>query len=184
MLLTGVVDQFPRGTIRDADCAEIPCGINVPAGFSRSGIGSDIGENDYRKFQPFRGMDRHDPHALRSLFNDGRFCTVLCLRLLVTLLDKSAEKVTASEFVGASQIANVVHVCENLISRGTQRKGRMRARNFQDRVYSFDNCTTITPAMQIRDRGEHIADRIKVGMETFRQSPEWSKRTHFVAEAQ
>src|SRR2546422_3168268 len=73
VLLIKMIDQFPGRATRDTDGAEILPGIDMPARFSRSGIGGDVGENDDWKFQAFSGMHRHYPHTLPTLFNNPRF---------------------------------------------------------------------------------------------------------------
>src|SRR2546427_8342379 len=67
VLLIKIIDQFPGRTTGDADGAEILPGIDMPARFSRSGIGGDVGENEDWKFQTFSGMHRHESHAFPAL---------------------------------------------------------------------------------------------------------------------
>src|SRR2546427_1132332 len=91
VLLIKMIDQFPGRATRDADRAEILPGIDMPARFSRSGIGGNISENDDWKFQAFNGMHGPDPHTFPAFFNNRRFSAVLGFRLLVQLLHKTAE---------------------------------------------------------------------------------------------
>src|SRR3989441_7199635 len=86
VLLIKMIDQFPGRATRDTDGAEILPGIDMPARFSRSGIGGDVGENDDWKFQAFSGMHGQDPHTFRTLFYNRRFSAVLGFRMLVLLL--------------------------------------------------------------------------------------------------
>src|SRR5437899_11840807 len=51
VLLIKMIDQFPGRATGDTDGAEILPGIDMPARFSRSGIGGDISENNDWKFQ-------------------------------------------------------------------------------------------------------------------------------------
>src|SRR5262245_18625601 len=60
----------------------------------------------------------------------------------------------------------------------------MRARHFQNCIYSLNNCTSIAPTMQIRNCDERVSDWTKVRVQIFRHRPERPKRPHFVPEPQ
>src|SRR3989442_4371397 len=64
VLLIKMIDQFPGRATGDTDGAEILPGIDMPARFSRSGIGGDGGANNGWEIQTLCCIPRHETHCL------------------------------------------------------------------------------------------------------------------------
>ena len=124
--------------------------------------GRHVGEDDDRELEPLRGVDRHDPYALRVLLDHRRLGAGRAFRLLVQLLNEAAEGAAARELVTAGKIAHPLRVAQHLVAGGPERHRRLGPGFGQHLLHRANDRPVVPAAVEFGEKLQHLDQRAEL----------------------
>ena len=178
-----MVQQLPGDAPHEAEGRQVSAGIDefvrAPGREARRRVGQD----HHGKLQTLGVVDGHQVDPVDSFFGNLGLGAGPPPRQSLQVLHEGPERASPAGLEGPGQIADPLHVGQNLVAGRAQRESRVSPRQRKEPGKGLGDGTAVAPAVQAGQDLQRVGHRLQVGMQVFGTGTEGMERTVTIPEA-